>query len=47
VSSVAQNLIQIECAMNVNSKNNTKEREKCNEGRKQTSEKGAEREDKW
>lgn len=33
--------------MNVNSNNNTADREKWHEGRKQTSEKGAEREDKW
>jgi hypothetical protein len=44
---VAQNLIQTECAMNVNSNNNTRVREKWNEGRKHSSEKGAEREDKW
>jgi hypothetical protein len=33
--------------MNVNSNYNTRDRETWNEARKQTCEKGAEREDKW
>jgi hypothetical protein len=33
--------------MNVNSNNNTRDRQKWHEVRKQTSEKGAEGEDKW
>jgi hypothetical protein len=46
LSLLSENLIQNRIEMNVNSNKNTRDREKWHEGRKQTSEKGAEREDK-
>jgi len=45
VTSVSEYLIQNRIAMNVNSNNNTRHREKWHQGHKQTSETGAEIED--